>query len=179
MNALNQPVKNCMVFTDNKKQNISTNSKGFYYLSLKTKPKKIMFSSLQHGIAEVTYLNHRYLNITFKKEGAKIDINNYSDEVLTEENPSRFRYTDIYGYLRGVPGVQILPGPGKEILIRGVTSLNGSSEPLYVLNNMAISKANLNDINPNDIKKVKVVKGANATAYGIRGSAGVIEITTF
>ncbi|QHT72113.1 TonB-dependent receptor [Rhodocytophaga rosea] len=88
-------------------------------------------------------------------------------------------------------GVQITqnsaaPGGNISVRIRGTNSINGTSEPLYVVDGIQISNGGgvndvspLSTINPNDIESVEVLKDASATAiYGARGSNGVILITT-
>jgi TonB-dependent starch-binding outer membrane protein SusC len=90
-----------------------------------------------------------------------------------------------------VPGVQITtnsgePGVGSRIRIRGGASLNGPNDPLYVIDGVPVDNfkmvgsANpLNLINPNDIESVDILKDGSATAiYGVRGTNGVILITT-
>ena len=90
-----------------------------------------------------------------------------------------------------VAGVSIIsndgsPGSGSQILIRGGASVNGSNQPLIVidgvpLSNDAISGAAspLDLINPNDIASFSILKDASAAAiYGNRASNGVIIITT-
>ncbi|PSR57262.1 TonB-dependent receptor [Adhaeribacter arboris] len=87
-----------------------------------------------------------------------------------------------------VAGVQIstttgAPGGNVNVLIRGVSSINGGVQPLFVIDGYPVSNAGignpLNTINPNDIESVDVLKDASATAiYGSRGSNGVIIITT-
>ncbi|HTE44465.1 MAG TPA: SusC/RagA family TonB-linked outer membrane protein, partial [Gemmatimonadaceae bacterium] len=81
-----------------------------------------------------------------------------------------------------VAGVQVQttnaqPGAEMRIRIRGGNSLNGSNEPLVVVD--GVIGADLNQINPNDVETVDVLKDASATAiYGARGANGVIMITT-
>ena len=100
------------------------------------------------------------------------------------------------------------PGGGLSVKLRGVTSINGNSQPLYVIDgvyidNSSVFSAGLNDvsnaagggasassnqdnasnriadINPDDIESIEILKGASASAiYGSRGAAGVIIITT-
>ncbi|MGK7393376.1 MAG: SusC/RagA family TonB-linked outer membrane protein [Candidatus Cyclobacteriaceae bacterium M3_2C_046] len=111
-----------------------------------------------------------------------------------------------------VPGVQIsqtsgAPGGNTNVMIRGISSITGGNQPLYVVdgfpigtggggsnmlnfgrntyssedmaNNTATRINPLNFINPNDIESIEVLKDASATAiYGSRGSNGVIIITT-
>jgi TonB-linked SusC/RagA family outer membrane protein len=103
------------------------------------------------------------------------------------------------------PGVTILqsnaqPGGATRIQIRGITSLNASNEPLYVIDGMPIDNIvlntpttdltknavfsppppnPLNTINPADIASIEILKDASATAiYGSRGANGVVLITT-
>src|SRR2546430_7137795 len=93
-----------------------------------------------------------------------------------------------------------------QMRMRGVTSITGSSEPLYVVDGVVVSNvaipSNQNavtkstqgsnpsltqdnqvnriaDLNPNDIENIEVLKGASASAiYGSRASNGVVIITT-
>src|SRR5882757_780410 len=78
------------------------------------------------------------------------------------------------------------PGGNISIRIRGTNSINGTSEPLYVIDGVQISNdggvsdvSPLSTINPNDIESIEVLKDASSTAiYGSRGSNGVVLITT-
>lgn len=81
-----------------------------------------------------------------------------------------------------VAGVQInnndaSPAGNVSIRIRGVSSINGGSSPLIVID--GVQGASLSDVHPNDIKSMEVLKDASATAiYGSRGASGVILVTT-
>ncbi len=71
------------------------------------------------------------------------------------------------------------PGASARVLIRGVGSVNGTTEPLYILDGIQISAANFSSINPNDFESISVLKDASTTAqYGSRGANGVIVITS-
>ncbi len=71
------------------------------------------------------------------------------------------------------------PGAGAQIRIRGERSINGSNDPLIILDGIPFEGGNLNDINPADVLSVDVLKDASATAiYGSRGSNGVVLVTT-
>lgn len=80
-------------------------------------------------------------------------------------------------------GVQVIntsgqPGSSATVRIRGLGSVNGNRDPLYVLDGVPFS-GDLNSINPNDIESTTVLKDATATAiYGSRGANGVILLTT-
>lgn len=65
-----------------------------------------------------------------------------------------------------------------KVRVRGTTSINKSSDPLYVIDGI-ISSSGLDGINPSDIQSMEILKDASSTAiYGSRGSNGVILITT-
>lgn len=78
------------------------------------------------------------------------------------------------------------PGGGISVNIRGVNSINGSNEPLYVVDGVQIqgsisaSGTNpLSSLNPSDIASMEILQGPSATAiYGSRGTNGVVLITT-
>lgn len=104
----------------------------------------------------------------------------------------------LMGNAAGVDVIQSSESPdaGVSIRIRGVTSLNGSSEPLYVIDGVILTDANasssgmgkvdasedvnsLMGLNPNDIASMEILKDASATAiYGSSGANGVVLITT-
>lgn len=70
------------------------------------------------------------------------------------------------------------PGSGAQIRIRGTRSITGSNEPLFVVDGIPY-EGTLNDINPNDVASVEILKDASSTAiYGSRGANGVILVTT-
>lgn len=81
------------------------------------------------------------------------------------------------------PGVEVtatsgMPGASMKVRVRGTTSINKSSDPLYVIDGI-ISSSGLDGINPSDIQSMEILKDASFTAiYGSRGSNGVILITT-
>ncbi len=69
------------------------------------------------------------------------------------------------------------PGSNFKVRIRGVNSITGNNSPLVVVD--GVQGGDLSTINPNDIETIDVLKDASATAiYGVRGSNGVIIITT-
>lgn len=112
--------------------------------------------------------------------------------------------TDALASLQGkVPGARITqtsgdPAGGININLRGVNSISGSSDPLYVIDGVIVSNSatavtqtgnpageanigtpRLADINPNDIESINVINGAAAAAvYGSRAANGVVLITT-
>ncbi|MCF6361381.1 MAG: SusC/RagA family TonB-linked outer membrane protein [Cyclobacteriaceae bacterium] len=129
----------------------------------------------------------------------------YSVQEVSGEDVQRTNEVNIVNALQGqVAGVQIQGSAGalggsSRITIRGVNSLTGENQPLFVVDGVPIDNRNFatssqqrgfgggsydygnsaSDINPADIESMTVLKGAAATAiYGSRGSNGVIVITT-
>ena len=105
--------------------------------------------------------------------------------------------TSLYGKAAGVQIQQTAMGPtgGTKIQIRGINSVEGNTRPLIVVDGIPINDVDsnwagrerseaqqgsaLNDINPDDIESMSILKGANAAAlYGSRATNGVIVITT-
>lgn len=91
--------------------------------------------------------------------------------------------TNVMESIQGkVPGLDITSGSGStssspSVLLRGHRSIAGSNGPLYIIDG-AIN-GNVQDLNPNDVASMEVLKDASATAiYGSRGANGVIIITT-
>jgi TonB-linked SusC/RagA family outer membrane protein len=99
------------------------------------------------------------------------------------------------------PGVQVLPsnmtGAGARVRVRGTASLSLSNDPIYIIDGIRMTSDNgnggantsisvggtspsrVNDLNPEDIENIEIVKGPSAaTLYGTAGANGVILITT-
>jgi TonB-linked SusC/RagA family outer membrane protein len=98
------------------------------------------------------------------------------------------------------PGVEVTsqagdPGAGSSIIIRGLKTIEGDGQPLFVIDGQPIDNSSLKtgdfadastaisnraaDINPNDIESIEILKGAAASAiYGARAAQGVVLITT-
>ena len=71
-----------------------------------------------------------------------------------------------------------MPGASSRVRVRGTTSINKSSDPLYVIDGI-ISSSGLDGLNPQDIASMQILKDASSTAvYGSRGANGVVLITT-
>ncbi|MDF1561141.1 MAG: TonB-dependent receptor plug domain-containing protein [Bacteroidales bacterium] len=105
---------------------------------------------------------------TAKKKDVNTDVGYIDGQ--TVDNAS---YSNIYDMIQGkVPGVDVV---GNKITIRGVGSLMLSSDPLFVVDGVAVSS--IDNINPREVKSISVLKGASAAIYGTRGANGVILIT--
>jgi len=105
-----------------------------------------------------------------KKDGLTTSVS----KVDVDENVIN-SYSNIYDYLQGrVSGVMVTPD--HRIIIRGVSSINLSSEALILVDGVEVS--DLSSLSPNDVDTVTVLKDSSASIYGVRGANGVILITT-
>ncbi len=129
----------------------------------------------------------------------------YSATSVNSESFEKNSSIDAMNSLQGrVAGVQVssgggMPGSSTKVIIRGYSSVSGNNNPLYVIDGVPIDNSSRgdangsaasnfdgldfgnrsNDINPNDIESMTILKGAAATAqYGPRGANGVVMITT-
>ncbi|MDO5969604.1 TonB-dependent receptor [Flavivirga aquimarina] len=112
------------------------------------------------------------------------DITGAVERVTLEDSPiARTSNTSILQAIRGAtPGVNIgaqnSAGGTPSILIRGTNSINGNNDPLIVLDGI-VFLGSINDINPNDIASIDILKDASAAVvYGSRAANGVILINT-
>ena len=90
--------------------------------------------------------------------------------------------TPLDDYLRRIPGVEVFgSGPDARIIVRGVQSLFGSNDPLYVINGVQ-SGRNFAEVYHfvamETVNSIRVLKGAQTTRYGMEGANGVILIST-
>ena len=101
---------------------------------------------------------------------------------------SQIPVTNAFSAIEGaVAGVNVtttssIPGSTPSMLVRGQNSITASTSPYIIVDGMPLIKTagnTINDINPNDIASIEILKDASATArYGVNGSNGVILITT-
>lgn len=106
-------------------------------------------------------------------------ISSISSKQITELPITNARQA-LQGRAAGVDVVQAgsRPGSAPVVRIRGRRSIQASNEPLYVVDGIPLA-GGIDDINPQDIQSMEILKDASATAiYGSRGSNGVVLITT-
>lgn len=81
-------------------------------------------------------------------------------------------FSSIYEMIGTQPGVQV---NGRKILIRGVSSFTSDTQPLFVLDGNVVS--DIDNISPESVKSIEILKGSSTSIYGSRGANGVILIT--
>lgn len=144
-------------------------------------------TQLLNEVVVVGYGSMRRSDLTGSVASVKLD------ESVTSKSSSIDQL--IQGRASGVEVISSSEAPdaGVNIRIRGITSLNGSSEPLYVIDGVILTTAGAGSIgsdaaeevnglmglNPQDIASIEILKDASATAiYGAAGANGVVLITT-
>ncbi|WP_320113347.1 TonB-dependent receptor [Draconibacterium orientale] len=130
------------------------------------------------GVDEVVVVGYG----TQKKSDITGSVSSVSEERLAKIPVSNVMQA-VQGAVSGVNITQVssIPGEAPSVLVRGGGSLTASTSPYVVVDGIPISKmgGSINDINPNDIKSIEILKDASATAiYGMNGANGVILITT-
>lgn len=90
------------------------------------------------------------------------------------------KYSDIFEMIRGkVPGVTVgQAGPGQmpSIVIRGIGTNSGQTQPLFIVD--GLQTENIASIRPEDVDSIDIIKDGTSAIYGMQGANGVIIITT-
>lgn len=115
----------------------------------------------------------------------KSDITGSVTSVNTEQMKRRTPVNIAQGLQGAAAGVVVTqaggdPTGGYNIRIRGVATMDGNTDPLWVVDGIQHGNAsNLDWLDPNDVENIEILKDASATAiYGSRGANGVIMVTT-
>jgi TonB-dependent SusC/RagA subfamily outer membrane receptor len=193
-NFRQKPIVGAMVLIDGKNSNRTTNNNGIYKIKVRPDADSITIVTFTNEISTVA-INGR-TNIDFilvglplsqqndqKKQShdqqvnigyGSVDRNSLTTPVTTIDarNSKYASYRDIYEILRELPGVLV---SGNSVRILGVSSYNSGTQPLFVVDGMAV--ATVDQISPSTVANISVLKGASTATYGSRGSNGVILIT--
>jgi len=174
-----------------------TDFEGNYSLTVPESSNTLVFSFVGMRTTEVDLDGQTVVDVVLETDAVGIDevmVVAYgtakkasftgSAENISSDKIDNIQATSVSKMLEGATaGVQVTtasgqPGSNASIRIRGIGSINASSDPLYVVDGVPYG-GNLNSINPDDIESITVLKDATAAAlYGARGANGVIVITT-
>lgn len=187
------PVANAEVIADGKKTGYLTNDKGFYKVKISKGITTIGILTQTSGKLEEP-VNGRE-SIDFRFEGSvPVQVTGKTDpgdeavdmglktakkktltspvDVIDGTKPRYASYNSIYDVIKNeVPGVMV---SGNSIRIRTATSINASNEPLFIVDGVPVNT--IDNIAPQMVKSIQVLKGSSAAIYGMRGSNGVIVI---
>jgi len=176
---------------------ITTDMNGEYSLMVPQSATILEFSYIGMIKQEVALTGQTVINVVMKDDMLLLDevvVVGYGTttkqsftgtvKTIKSENVESKSISNVSQALAGeVAGVTVIntsgqPGTTATIRVRGLGSVNGNRDPLYVLDGVPFS-GSLNSINPNDIESTTILKDATATAiYGSRGANGVILLTT-
>lgn len=157
----------------------------------------LQISYIGYLTEEVTVGDKSSINVTLKEDSQALDelvVVGYGtmrksdvtgsiatakgDELTKQQNFSAL--DNLRGKVSGVNIFSNSSQPGaysNRVIIRGMATINSSSDPLYVVDGVVMENFDL--VNPNDIESMEVLKDASAAAiYGARGANGVIMVTT-
>lgn len=184
--------------TGNEKNGTFSNNNGDF--SLKMTGRQIKVSSIGYEVQTISIGNKHAIVVTLLDNNSQMNevvvvgfakqkkitntgsISTISGKEL-RQSPAASIQNSLAGRLPGLFQQQTSGQPGKDaanIYIRGVSSFAGnSSTPLVIVDDVEFQYAQLNQIDPNEVESISILKDASTTAiYGIKGANGVIVITT-
>ncbi len=214
----NKPMGGVTVSNLNTGKKTQTNNAGYYSINAQT-GHQLVFSSVGFTTQTVRVGSDANISLQMKLEERQLEqvvvtalgisrskrslgyaANDVKGAVLAQTQRDNF----INGLAGRVPGVTITgttgaPGSSTSIILRGVNSLSGSNQPLFVIDGLPVNNQTFNanrmvaqtenrtidftnriaDLNPEDIESLTILKGPEAAAlYGIDAANGAIVITT-
>ncbi len=204
----NQPLPGVSVKIKGSKQAVSTNNEGDFQLITSETQPTLIFTFIGYKTQEIVF-SGQPLAVKLDPDQGKLDevivvgygtqkksdvlgaVATFNTKGIDEKPIARVEQA-LIGQMAGVQVRQQsgLPGAGLSIQVRGAGSITAGNEPLYVLDGFpldvasqnsagGISNSPLDNLNPNDIESVQVLKDAAAGAiYGSRAANGVVIITT-
>jgi len=220
--ATNLPIPGVTVLVKGTSNGQSTDIDGKYNISVDGFPVVLVFSYLGFETKEITVNAASKVDVTLKVSSEALDevvisglgtsikranSANAIAVVKAKELVGKTTQPTLDGALYGkIPGANLTassgaPGGGFALRLRGITSINGNNQPLFIIDGVYVNNAEipsglrfasganrgneensgnrLADLDPNDIERLEVLKGAAASViYGQRASAGVVVITT-
>lgn len=209
----NMPLIGVTIMVKSSTKGTTTDFDGNYEINGVSDTDILVFSYLGYTSEEVLVNGHTTLNVSLEADAQEMEevvitaLNiqrdkeslGYSVSQVSAEEVNVAKENNVMNSLSGkVSGLQITQANtgvdgSSRILLRGVTTINGSNRPLVVVDGIPISGDAgggsqwggvdrgdaLSDINPDDVESISVLKGAGAAAaYGSLGMHGVILVTT-
>ncbi len=177
---------------------VVTKDDGTFAISVPANGRTLTVSAVGQATQELTIGSQNTINVTLQagnqQSMQEVVVVGYTAttrqaftgtaKVVSGEELSNKNVSNVSQALAGeVSGVRVInpsgqPGTSATIRIRGIGSVNGNRDPLYVVDGVPYTGF-ISSINPNDIASMTVLKDAAATSiYGSRGANGVIVITT-
>ena len=191
-----QPLMGVNVIRKNTNEGVTSDFDGKFTLNNVSPGDVYVISYVGFKSQEIIIENQNSLSILLEEDSALLDeivVVGYGSQLKSNvvgsvvsvevDKASQIPTTNVTELLRGrAAGVQVnlgdpRPGGNSSIIIRGNVSVAGGNNPLIIVDGLPFD--NLNDISPDDIQSVEILKDAASTAiYGARASNGVVLVTT-
>jgi TonB-dependent SusC/RagA subfamily outer membrane receptor len=174
INYKNKAVSGAELYLDSIATEVTTNKSGEYTLVVPENVKTLKVHSKKYGWLSSAYAKETKMDFMY------LDTAPTTDKSLTppnglkpEKDKTTVSYRTIYDMMRGrIAGVTVQQD--NTIIIRGINSIRNNSEPLFVVDGNVVNSIDF--IVPNEVLSINVLKDAEASIYGSRGSSGVIVI---
>ena len=196
VDALNEPLVGVNIVEKGTTNGVITDINGGYTITVSGSNSELVFSYISYKTVLLKVGQRTTINVTLTEDaealeevvvvgfGAvkKSDLTSSISSVKGSDVRS-MNVSNATESLQGkVAGIQIVgaggPGSQPKVLIRGISTINLTTDPLYVVDGVPMS-GGINFLNPNEIETMEILKDASASAiYGSRASNGVIMITT-
>ncbi len=173
-----------------------TDANGRFILNLNTINETLVFTYMGFETKEIKVAGRNNLSVVLEEQASaldevvvvgygtmkKKDLTSAVSSVKAEDIALSPVASPMEALQGRVSGLDIQRGSGRSgetpsVLLRGNRSLTASSAPLYIVD--GIPQSNIDNLNPNDIESIDILKDASATAiYGVNGANGIITVTT-
>lgn len=203
-----KPVANASVLVKGSTLGTKTDDNGNYTIAVPANAKVLSFSALNFETQEQSIGSKTEINVVLTATVSELQqvivtgygttkkaANTGSIAIVKAADIENLPFSSVDKALQGkVAGLQSVassgqPGASQSILIRGASSINASSQPLWVIDGVPVNAGDasrlqttgnlLSTLNPNDIESISVLKdAASQSIYGSRAANGVIVITT-
>ena len=194
----NQPMIGVSVLEKGTTNGVITDMNGNYSITVTKSPAILQFSYIGMQSIEKQVSTSTRIDLTMESSAQQVDevvVVAYgvrkkgtitgSVSTVKAEKMENVPTPSFDQALQGqAPGLTVLATSGEPskpvtFQIRGVNSINSGTEPLFILDGIAISSSDFNTLSPNDIESISVLKDASSTSiYGARAANGVVVITT-
>lgn len=193
----NSPIPGVNILIKGTTNGTVNDANGFYTISAPP-DATLVFSSIGYTSQEIAIAGRSEINVSLVEDTKylsevvvigygsqrKRDITSAVSNVNMEDIGD-VPATNVTRLIQGqAPGVVVrqrdgAPGGQFEVRVRGIGSIGAGSSPLYVVDGFPVGTSLGQNLNPNDIESISILKDAASTAiYGARGSNGVVLITT-
>lgn len=196
-NTSDEPVANATITVKGSNTSVITNTDGAFQINVPSDRSTLVVSHVSYETVEITVGRQRQFSLSLTPlvgsledvvvvgygTQKKSDVTGAISKIGEKEMKAMPVQNPLQAMQGKVAGVDITsnerPGEIGSIRIRGERSITATNQPLYVVDGIPLQGTGIENLNPNDIESIEVLKDASATAiYGSRGANGVVLVTT-